>query len=155
MDSLWTLQSAADSINTLRIIEIIDKDGYPGKSVVGPGLASTAFLVIQHADLEVQEKYLPIITEAADEGEVNWSSVALLVDRVNTRNDRPQIYGSQVSSDPETGESFFFEIAEPYKVDSIRGTVGLGPLSDYAKFFEFEWDADKHVERHSKKDGKD
>lgn len=151
MDSLWTLQSAADSINTVRIIEIIEKDGYPGKSVVGPGLASTAFLVIQHADLEVQEKYLPTITEAADKGEVNWSSVALLVDRVNTRNDRPQIYGSQVSSDPETGESFFFKIAEPYKVDSIRATVGLGPLSDYAKFFEFEWDADKHIERHSKK----
>lgn len=152
MDSLWQLQSAADSINTIRIIEIIEKNGYPGKSMVGPGLASTAFLVIQHADLDVQEKYLPVITEAADSGEVNWSSVALLVDRVNMRNEKPQIYGSQVSSDPDTGESFFFEIAEPLKVDSIRATVGLGPLNDYAKFFDFEWDVDKHIERHSKKD---
>jgi len=151
MDSLWTLQNHADSLNTLRIIEVIEERGYPGKSIVGPGMASTAFLVIQHADLEIQEKYLKTITDAADAGEVNWSSVALLVDRINTRNERPQIYGSQVSSDRETGESFFFEIAEPYKVDSIRATVGLGPLSEYAKFFNFEWDPDKHIERYSKK----
>lgn len=150
MDSLWVLQNKADSINTVRIIEVIEERGYPGRSLVGPGMASTAFLVIQHADLEIQEKYLKTITDAADAGEVNWSSVALLVDRINTRNDRPQIYGSQVSSDKETGESFFFEIAEPYKVDSVRATVGLGPISEYAKFFDFEWDPDKHVERHGK-----
>lgn len=151
MDSLWTLQNLADSLNTLRIIEVIEERGYPGKSVVGPGMASTAFLVIQHADLEIQEKYLKVITDAADAGEVNWSSVALLVDRIHTRNERPQIYGSQVTTDQETGEKFFFEIAEPHKVDSIRATVGLGPLADYAKYFEFEWDPDKHVKRHAKK----
>lgn len=155
MDSLWQLQSAADSVNTIRIVEIFEEKGYPGKSMVGPGQASTAFLVIQHADLEVQEKYLSLITDAADDGEVNWSSVALLIDRVNLRNEKPQIYGSQVSSDPDTGESFFSEIAEPYKVDSLRAEVGLGPLNDYAKFFEFEWDVEKHVARHSKKKDKD
>ena len=151
MDSLWVLQNEADAINTDRIIEVLEERGYPGKSLVGPGMASTAFLVIQHADLEIQEKYLKTITDAADAGEVNWSSVALLVDRINMRNERPQIYGSQVSSDKETGQSFFFEIAEPYKVDSVRATVGLGPLSEYAKFFDFEWDPEKHVERYGKK----
>lgn len=153
IDSLWTLQAEADSINTIRITEYIDVNGYPGKTKVGPGLASTAFLVIQHADLAIQEKYLPIITEAADEGELNWSSVALLIDRINMRNDKPQIYGSQVTSDPDTGESYFFEIAEPLKVDSVRATVGLGPISEYAKFFDFEWDVEKHIKRHSAKKG--
>jgi len=151
IDSLWTLQSKADSINTIRITEYIDANGYPGKTKVGPGLASTAFLVIQHSDLDIQEKYLPTMTEAADNGELNWSSVALLIDRINTRNDKPQIYGSQVTSNPDSGESYFFEIAEPSKVDSVRATVGLGPISEYAKFFDFEWDVKKHIERHSAK----
>ena len=146
MDSLWVLQNEADSINTKRICELIDEKGYPGRSLVGDSHASTAFLVIQHADLEIQEKYLPIITKAADDGEVSWSSVALLLDRVNIRNGRPQVYGSQVSTHPETGEYFFSEIAEPYKVDSIRATVGLGPLQSYADNWEFTWDPERNKE---------
>lgn len=89
MDSLWSIQLYADSVNTERIMEIIDTYGYPGKSLVGNAQASTAFLVIQHADLEIQEKYMPIITAAADAEEVAWRSVALLVDRVNMRKGLP------------------------------------------------------------------
>jgi len=154
MDSLWQLQGAADSINTIRICEVIDEKGYPGKSIVGEGHASTAFLVIQHADLEVQEKYLPIIIAAADAGEVRWGSVALLIDRVNMRNDKPQIYGSQVNRDPDTEEYYFARIGQPYKIDSIRATVGLGPLQSYADNWDFKWDPAKHLELHKKLDAK-
>ena len=154
MDSLWQLQNAADSVNTVRICEVIDELGYPGKSIVGNGQSSTAFLVIQHADLEVQEKYLPIISKAADDGEVRWSSVALLVDRVNMRNGKPQIYGSQVNRDQDTDEYYFAKIAEPYKIDSIRGTVGLGPLQAYADNWEFKWDPSKHIKLHKQLDAK-
>jgi len=145
MDSLWVLQNKADSINTARIMEIMDAQGYPGKSVVGDGYASTAFLVIQHADLEIQEKYLPLISDAADKEEVPWRSVALLVDRVEMRNERAQIYGSQVSRHPETNEYYFSEIQNPMKIDSIRNTVGLGPLQGYADNWEFKWDVERHI----------
>lgn len=151
MDSLWKIQNHSDSVNTVRISELIDKDGYPGKSKVGPGHQGTAFLVIQHAELEIQEKYLPIITEAADAGEVRWASVALLIDRVRQRQGKTQIYGSQVSRDPETNEYYFGEIEQPFKVDSIRASVGLGPLNDYAKNWDFSYDPEKHVNRHSQK----
>jgi len=147
MDSMWALQNPIDSMNTLRICAVIDSCGYPGKSVVGPGEASTAFLVIQHAKQEVQEKYLDIITTAADEGEVRWSSVALLVDRVNMKQGKPQIYGSQLRTDQESGDMYFAEIAEPFKIDSIRATVGLGPLQSYADHWEFKWDPDKHLKK--------
>ncbi len=147
MDSLWSLQLPVDSANTARISEIIDQSGYPGKSMVGPGQASTAFLVIQHADLEVQEKYLDIITGAADAGEVSWRSVALLVDRVKMRRGGKQIYGSQVNQDQDTGEHFFAEIDNPYKIDSIRATVGLGPIQQYADNWNFTWDPEAHIKR--------
>jgi len=150
MDSMWALQNPIDSANTLRICAIIDSCGYPGKSVVGPGQASTAFMVIQHADLEVQEKYLDVITGAADRAEVRWSSVALLVDRINMRNGTPQIYGSQINTDKETNEYYFAEIAEPFNIDSIRATVGLPPLQAYADNWNFTWDPQKHIARHEK-----
>lgn len=150
MDSLWKLQSYSDSVNTIFISNLIDERGYPGRSMVGADLASTAFLVIQHADIDVQQKYLPIIKDAADAGEVRWSSVALLIDRVNLRTGKPQIYGSQVSRDEETGEHYFSEIENPEKVDSIRATVGLGPLQSYADNWDFTWDPIKHKERIAK-----
>jgi len=145
MDSLWKLQSKADSLNTARITSLIDEKGYPGKSMVGDGQASTAFLVIQHADLEVQEKYLKTITDAADKEEVPWRSVALLVDRIEMRNDRPQIYGSQVSRHPVSEEHYFAEIQNPLKIDSVRATVGLGPIQGYADNWEFKWDPERHA----------
>lgn len=154
MDSLWTLQNYSDSVNTVYITQLIDKMGYPGKSVVGDE-ASTAFMVIQHADLEVQEKYLPVLREAADAGEMRWSSLALLIDRIEMRNERPQIYGSQVRRDPETGEHYFAEIKDPHNIDQIRAEVGLGPIQQYADNWDFTFDPDKHVARFQEEEGKE
>ena len=151
MDSLWAIQNHSDSVNTVYITNLIDKMGYPGKSIVGDE-ASTAFLVIQHADLEVQEKYLPILQAAADEGELRWSSLALLIDRIEMRNERPQIYGSQVNRDPETGEYFFARIKDPHNIDKIREEVGLGPIQSYADNWNFTFDPDEHLKRHEAKD---
>jgi hypothetical protein len=144
MDSLWKIQSYSDSINTIKICEIIDEYGYPGKSLVGGGQMGTAFLVIQHADLEVQERYLPIIKEAANNGEVRWSSLALLIDRVNLRKGSKQIYGSQIAR-TEDGEHYVSPIEEPYKVDSLRASVGLGKLNDYTQNWNFDWDVERHI----------
>ncbi len=151
MDSLWAIQNYSDSVNTVYITGLIDQMGYPGKSIVGDE-ASTAFLVIQHAGLEIQEKYLPILRAAADEGELNWSSLALLIDRIEMRNDRPQIYGSQIQRDPETGEHYFARIKDPHNIDKIRAEVGLGPIQGYANNWNFTFDPDKHLERHEAKD---
>ncbi len=147
MDSLWKLQGPIDDKNTKRICELMDEIGYPGKSVVGSGEASTAFLIIQHSNLETQEKYLHLITEAADNDEVRWSSLALLVDRVNMGQGKPQIYGSQIKTDKSTGEYYFAEIADPFKVDSLRANVGLGPLQAYADHWDFEWNPEKHMQK--------
>ncbi len=144
MDSLWKIQLASDKRNLYRIEEIIETHGYPGKSLVGTAQSGTAFLVIQHAELDVQEKYLTLITEAADKDEVSWRSVALLVDRVNMRNGLPQIYGSQIGMDQETGEHYFAEIENPEKIDSIRATVGLGPIQAYANNWNLIWDPVDH-----------
>lgn len=149
MDSLWDIQSKADYYNTGYITATIDEVGYPGKSIVADQ-SNTAFLVIQHADLFYQEKYLPILREAAEAGELSWTFLARLIDRIEMRNDRPQVYGSQVSHDKETNEYYFYEIAQPYKIDSIRKTVGLGPIQDRADRWNFTFDPDKHIARHKK-----
>lgn len=129
MRELWKKQNELDCLNLVRIEEIIEEYGYPGKSLVGKQ-SEVAFLVIQHSDIETQEKYLPILKEAADKGELSWSSLALLIDRIRVRKGEKRIYGSQVRQ-KEDGTYELFPIEDEPNVNKRRADVGLGPLEEY------------------------
>jgi len=136
MKELWTKQNEVDSLNLIRIKEIIKEYGYPGKSLVGDQ-SSTAWLVIQHADLNTQEEYLPILQDAADKGELRKSSFALLVDRVRMRKGEKQLYGSQIQM--KNGKYEIYPIEDEPNVNKRRAEVGLGPLEDYVKHWGIEY----------------
>lgn len=53
-----------------------------GPDSLGERGSRTLFLVIQHSDQQTQEHYLPIMREAAQKGNADKSSLALLEDRV-------------------------------------------------------------------------
>ena len=61
------------------------------------------------------------------------------LDCILMRKDQPQIYGSQVSYNPETGEGSVFEIQDPEYVNQRRKAIGLGPIEDYLKKWDIEW----------------
>src|SRR5689334_3526711 len=67
-----------DSTNLIQVEALIRKYGWPGKSFVGVEGNIAAFLVIQHADLKTQEKYLPIMEQSVKEGESREADLALL-----------------------------------------------------------------------------
>lgn len=128
----------SDAIRMDRIEAIIAQYGYPGKTLVGR-LADVAWLVIQHASLDKQEKYLPLLTQAAEKAELDKSNLAMLVDRIRFQKNQPQWYGSQVIRDPRTGKRTFYPIEDEANVNKRRAEVGLIPLEDYARSFGFEW----------------
>src|SRR5262245_22426742 len=53
-----------DSTNLVQVETLIKKYGWPGKGFVGTKGNRAVFLVIQHADLKTQEKYLPVLEES-------------------------------------------------------------------------------------------
>ncbi|OON65590.1 DUF6624 domain-containing protein [Hymenobacter sp. CRA2] len=138
-DALMSEMRAIDERNTKRVTEIIDQYGWPGKALVGRMGSLTAFLVIQHADLAVQEKYFDVLKQAAARGDIAPGNFALLQDRVLLRRGKSQIYGSQVVGNPSTGKPEFAPIEDEAHVDERRAAVGLGPLAEYAKNFGFEY----------------
>ena len=93
--SYWKEQNRLDAINQEAVKGIIEKHGYPGKSLVGQANASIAAIIIQHAPLSMQEEYLPIILKAQKEDEITTGLVHLLVDRIHTKKYGKQIFGSQ------------------------------------------------------------
>lgn len=128
-----------DSLNMAEIEAIIQIYGYPGKSMVGEVEASTAWLVIQHAPLEKQLKYLPLIGEAAQKGELRKADWALLVDRVRMRQGQSQLYGSQIVRNPDNGQWMLHPIEDEADVNRRRAEIGLEPLEEYALRFGIVW----------------
>lgn len=141
---LWQTIHFNDSVNRLKVLPIIDKYGWLSPAEVGDQASTTLFLVIQHADKGTQIKYLPIMREAVKLGKASASSLALLEDRVALKQGKKQVYGSQVFSDPRTGESYVFPLLDPDNVDMRRKEVGLESLESYLKNFDMTWDLQKY-----------
>jgi hypothetical protein len=140
MKAHWRKIQQKDSTNVLAITKILDERGWLGADVVGGTGNSTLFLVIQHADLSIQEKYLPMMRDAVKKGNAEGGSLALLEDRVLMRNGKRQIYGSQIGRDPDSGTYFLSPLEDPDHVDERRASVGLGPIAEYLTNWDMTWD---------------
>jgi len=127
-------QSKIDQRNRQFLTKLINKYGWPGIDFAGLQGADTAFLILQHADLATQEKYLEIFRQAVKEGNAWPSQLAMLEDRVNIRNNKPQLYGTQFHFD-DKGIVTPDPIADPEHVDQRRRAVGLIPLAEYLNLF--------------------
>src|SRR5690606_33351773 len=94
------------------------------------------FLVIQHADLSTQLKYLPLILEAKSKNDIHPGSVAWLEDRIAIRQGKNQICGSQVSYDETTKKYKSLPSDDEVHVNERRAAIGMEPLQEYLK----QWD---------------
>ncbi len=150
MKAHWRLIHQKDSLNLIEVRKILDTKGWLGEDVIGSKGNSTLFLVIQHSDIDVQLKYLPMMREAVKNGNASPGSLALLEDRVALHQGKRQIYGSQIYTDKETGEMYVAPLLDPENVDKRRSEVGLGKLADYTRQIGFEWSIKKHIERTNK-----
>lgn len=143
MKDLWRTIAEKDSSNLVVVTRILDERGWLGPDIVGQTGNSTLFLVIQHADLATQEKYLPMMREAVKQGKAESSSLALLEDRVLLRQGKRQLYGSQIGYHPEIG-TYLSPLDDPDHVDERREAMGLGPLAGYLANWELTWDPEAY-----------
>ncbi|MDR4891898.1 MULTISPECIES: DUF6624 domain-containing protein [unclassified Chryseobacterium] len=144
MNDLWRITNQKDSINLLKVKKILDEKGWVGKDKVGAQANSALFLVIQHSDLETQKKYLPMMKDAVKKGNASPGSLALLIDRIEIREGRKQIYGSQIGIIQSNNTFYVSPLIDPDNVDKRRTEVGLGPISDYLKNWNLVWDVEKY-----------
>tara|TARA_R110002124_G_scaffold272077_2_gene441075 strand:+ start:879 stop:1550 length:672 start_codon:yes stop_codon:yes gene_type:complete len=127
-----------DSINILKIEKIIEKYGYPGKSLVGEKESDVAWAVIQHSTLDKQKKYLNLLKITADKNEIPFTTYALTLDRILMEENKPQKYGSQgkvvVLSKTKEKELIIWPIENPKYVNKLRRKVGFDEsIKKYAK----------------------
>ena len=117
---------------------ILDKYGWLGFKDIGMRGSLAIFFVIQHADLQTQEKYFPVIQAALREKKIAPAQYAMLSDRVDLRNHRAQRYGTQV------GDKEVEPLLDPDSVDSWRKSLGLDSLKFYLKAFKLQWNKEDY-----------
>ena len=140
----WKIINQKDSVNLIKVEKILNLHGWLGPDSIGEKGNITLFLVIQHSNLKVQKKYLPMLRDAVKKGNAKPSNLALLEDRVALDQGKKQIYGSQIGFDNEKGEYFLLPLYDPDNVDIRRAKVGLEKLHIYVSQWGIIWDVEKY-----------
>ena len=133
VDSLFAAVAEEERVDAenMEIVEELLREGLP------KGLSDksyqTIWIVIDHTSLQKQEQYLPLVQQMADAEMIGRDEYATLFDRVAMKQNRPQRYGSQSIQfgAPEAIQLWLWPVECPQKLDSLRRTVGMLPISDY------------------------
>lgn len=129
--ALEARMAVIDSENTIRLKKIIKRYGWPGPELVGRDGAEAAFLLVQHSpDFGFQKAMLPLVQTGYENGKLTAWSYAVLLDRVLTREGKPQVYGMAVNHWQEK-EPVLYPIEDEANVDKRRAKIGLPPLREY------------------------
>jgi hypothetical protein len=129
-----------DSLNIIRVEQIIKQYGYPGLSLVGPGTNEAAYFVIQHS--AKIDTYLPLIKNAAESKQIKFALYAMMLDRSLMYKGKEQVYGTQGKGvrvfNKEKGMTEFKMVIWPIKdvagVNKRRKKAGFtSTVEEYAK----------------------
>lgn len=128
-----------DSLNMIRINEIIDQYGYPGKDLVGEASA-IPLLVIQHSTHESRKEHLPLLKKAVENRDISMARLALVIDRIQIHEGEKQTYGTQYKRNKESGHFEFYPIKDLSELDKRRAEAGLSPIKVYARRNNIIWE---------------
>ncbi|PTL81905.1 DUF6624 domain-containing protein [Vitiosangium sp. GDMCC 1.1324] len=127
---------AIDVKNTARMKEIIAQVGWPTKTLVGERASQGAWLLVQHADLDLafQKQCLPLLEKSVEAGEGSKKDLAYLTDRILVAEGKPQRYGTQFHT--VDGKLVPRPIEDEATVDARRAAVGLGTMAEYNEMMQ-------------------
>lgn len=113
--------------------QIFEQYGFLGFDRVGEKGSMNFWLMVQHSDHdpEFQKEILEKMKIEVDKGNASSSNYGLLVDRVNLNTGKPQVYGTQVTYNLETGQAYPRNLADSASVNERRKSIGLEPLEVY------------------------
>lgn len=128
---IYKIMNNRDSINLIKVEEIIAEYGYPGKTLVGEPTNEAAWYVIQHSKRIAN--YFPMIQEAGASNEIPFTKVATMHDRLLMQEGKEQLYGTQVAGEnilnKETGKKGFWYYVWPIQnaesVNELRHEAGF------------------------------
>ncbi len=124
---------SVDLQNTEAMKKIIDQVGWPTISIFGEEASDDAWLLVQHADHDVQfQEDCLVLIKALPAQEVNPRNIAYLEDRIRVNKKQPQLYGTQFNNLPDG--SYEPRPVEDFEhIDERRKALGIESFEEYRK----------------------
>jgi len=117
--SLNQKQQQLDKANQLAIDSLYSKyKKYIGLSLVGERYKHTMWIVIQHSNVTMMEKYLPIIHQAIKQQQLDEANLKMMIDRYYGLKFGYQFFGTQ-------SESFRFKTANEAQRKELMEKYGI------------------------------
>ena len=117
-----------DKRNLSIVLELLNAYEWPKISDVGLRPARAPYYAINHSqDIELIEKYLPLLQHSCETGEAEWINYANMYDRLMQLKDLPQKYGTHYLIDGKTVTYYKFDNLE--EVNRNRTRIGLKELN--------------------------
>lgn len=136
------------NINIKKIRHLLDSSGWPEPTESGERGNRTICNVLQHADQNTREHYIPMMKKAVLDKKLEARFLVRAEDRLATDRGQLQIYGGQMKYYPETKSFNVWPVFDPENVDKRRAEIGLGPLDEFLLArFEFKWDLEEQKQR--------
>ncbi len=122
---------AVHGCNAVRLQQIIEKHGWPGRTIIGKEAAYAAWIILQHSIGKpgFMRRGFRLIQIAAAEGEIDPKLSAMLEDRTCVFEGRPQKFGTQFDWD-ENGQMSPNKYDDLGLVEERRRAIGLSPLQE-------------------------
>lgn len=119
-----------DAELTTQLKDIVTKNGWPTIGLVGIEASNGAMLILTHtADHAWQLSLLPQLETLADDGKIDGSRLALVIDKELVSEGKLQRYGSQFRM--MDGAMAMFGVEDPGTLDARRAKVFLPPMDVY------------------------
>ncbi|MBV8034267.1 DUF6624 domain-containing protein [Roseateles sp.] len=136
VDASRRIAAAATSGQQL-VVPLLEQCGWPDRNELSSKAVDAAWLIVQHASLDIQLKIAPIADKAVSAGKLPPQQFALLVDRIRMRQGQPQRYGSQLFTtvDGNIEKAILYKVEDEENLDTRRASVGLPPICDYIRGF--------------------
>ena len=126
-----------DRQNLTTVISLLEKCGMPTLNEVDEIQMNAIWVVFQHGDNANRKKYLPLLEQSAENGDLKATQIAMMKDRTLMMDGEPQVYGTQVSKNGN--EWVLYELSNPETVNKRRAEMGFEPLQDYLKRWDIEF----------------
>lgn len=117
--------------NVQALDAMVPAEGWFSTAVYGEEAATGAFMIVQHADTDLQKRFLPAIEAMSERGEASRSFYALMYDRVAVAEGRLQRYGTQMQC--VNGRMQPFPTEDPEQLEARRAPMGFR-WPDYAGY---------------------
>ncbi len=139
VEALRDYQSMINEMNLKELEPLIAAKGWPRIKDVGREAAMAAYLVIQHSNSEIQNKYLPTVKKICEEKELPWERYAMMYDRSLFNENKPQRFGTHTKYNEKTNSEDLYPLEDETKVDEWRKEIGLVPLAEYLARFGIKY----------------